>query len=72
MNVEVSEELASRVNEAAVRESLSVSEYVERALREHLLRGSDGDLNWVRETASRLNRVWGEEDFSDWSPPHDA
>jgi hypothetical protein len=72
MNVEVSEELVERVNEAAARESLSVSEYVERALREFLSRGSDNGLSWVRGTASRLNRVWGEDDFSDWSPPHDG
>jgi hypothetical protein len=72
MNVEVSEELANRVNEAAARESLSVSEYVERALLALLSQGSDDPLSWVRGTASRLNRVWGDDDFSDWSPPYDA
>ena len=68
MNVEIGEELASRLSEAATRESLSVSESVERALREFLSRGSEDALNWVRGTASGLDRIWGEDDFSDWSP----
>ena len=70
MQVQLSEGLGDRLSEVASRQSISVPELIERVLTMYLASESDGSLEWVRATSSRLHRVWGEEDFSDWHPPH--
>lgn len=68
MTLKLDPELEDLLRDAARRQQLSLSELVERILRRYLTLLPDNERVWVQVTQSRLSRVWGTEDFSDWEP----
>jgi hypothetical protein len=70
MQVELDSSLEVRLGAAAARASVSVPQLVERVLSDFLDQIADDPAQWVATTRKHLPRVWAEEDFSDWGPPH--
>lgn len=69
MDVTISTEFRDRLEQEALRRSLTVPALIEAILSDYFSHPDDGLDAWVRATQQGLGRVWAAEDFSDWVKP---
>lgn len=70
MTIDLPDALELRLAEIAKGQSLSTPELVERVLAQYAAGVDVESVAWVTATQNSLSKVWPQEDFSAWNPPH--